>query len=116
ACFDVQTAIRGMLALEQFPNQLALVAGEQSNMQDGLATRGCPLGESDRIPDWQRIAVLERLCHQLLPLADHRSGGGLSGMLVWIECVRGRGRLALAFLRQALALFLTVNILIGHDN
>ncbi len=116
ACFDVQTAIRGMLALEQFPNQLALVAGEQSNMQDGLATRGCLLGESDRIPDWQRIAVLERLCHQLLPLADHRSGGGLSGMLVWIEWVRGRGSLALDYLRQARKHFPTEQILIGLEN
>lgn len=101
SCFDLKTSIRGMLALEQFPSQLALVAGLQGNTQDGLAITGCLLGESERIPDWRRIAALERLCHQLLPLADQRSGGAIAGLLVWIEWVRGRGSLALDYLVQA---------------
>lgn len=116
ACFDLKTSIRGMLALEQFPNQLALVSGQQSNLQDGLAIRECLLGESERIPDWQRIAALERLCHQLLPLADHLSGGGVAGMLVWIEWVRGRGSLALDYLRQARKHFPTEQVLISLEN
>lgn len=101
ACFDFTTAICGMVALDRFPPEIATTAGLQGNVQDGLSLEGCLYGQSDRSPDWQRIAALERLCRQLLPLADNHSGGSVAGMLVWIEWVRGRGSMALSYVQQA---------------
>lgn len=101
ACFDLTTALRGMVTLEKFPAQFAAVADVTSNLLDGIAVKDCLKGQSERIPNWSRIAELERLCHQLLPLSDLSSGGIVAGLLVWIEWVRGRGSIALEFLRQA---------------
>lgn len=101
ACFDLPTAIRGLVGLRQFPAQLAALAKVYGNMSDGATVKDGLKGQSKRIPDWQRIAQLERLCHQLLPLSDGMSGGALAGVLVWIEWVRGRGSLALDYVRQA---------------
>lgn len=101
ACFDFSTALQGMIALGHFPSQIVVVSGLHSNVQDGLSLRDCLRGQSNRSPDWQRVAALERLCRQLLPLSDSYSGGVVAGLLVWIEWVRGRGSLAMDYLRQA---------------
>lgn len=101
ACFDLATAIKGFVALRKFPAQLAALAEVYGNLSDGTTVQEGLLGRSARGPNWQRIAALERLCHQLLPLSDGRSGGALAGILVWIEWIRGRGSLALEYARQA---------------
>ena len=116
ACFDLNTSIRGMLALDKFPDQLALASGLQSKAQDGVAVSECLFGESERNPNWQRIAALERLCRQLLPLSDQSSGGRVAGLLVWIEWVRGRGSVALDYLRQARKHFPAERTLIMLEN
>ena len=101
ACFDVPTAIRGMVALGQFPGQLATLANLHNSLSDGITVKDCLKGQSERVPNWTRISELERLCHQLLPLSDAHSGGVVAGLLVWIEWVRGRGSIALSYGRQA---------------
>lgn len=101
ACFDYATAIRGMLSLRKFPSHIARLAGQRGNTQDGRALQDCWHGGSNRKPDWQRIAALERLSRQLLPLSDANSGGALAGVIVWIEWVRGRGSIGLHYLQQA---------------
>lgn len=101
ACFDMDTTIRGMVALEQFPTEVATLTGLVSNLVDGWMVKDCLKGQSVRSPDWERIGQLERLCHRLLPLSDADSGGVVAGVLVWIEWVRGRGSLALSYVRQA---------------
>ena len=116
ACFDLNTSIRGMLALGRFSNEMAALSGLQSSDHDGVDLKGCLLGQSQRIPDWQRIAALERVCRQLLPLSDQVSGGGVAGLLVWIEWVRGRGSIALDYLRQARKHFPTERLLILLEN
>lgn len=116
ACFDYTTAVRGMMALGKFSAEIGELAGLQSNVQDGLALKGCLTGRSDRAPDWQRIAALERLCRQLLPLSNLHSGGVVAGLLVWIEWVRGRGSLALDYLRQARKHFPTERFLVMFEN
>ena len=101
ACFDVPTAVRGMVTLDQFPTQLAALAKVNNSLSDGMTVKDCLKGQSERIPDWTRIGELERLCHQLLPLSDAHSGGVVAGFLVWIEWVKGRGSIALDYVRQA---------------
>lgn len=100
-CFDFNTAVQGMAALEKFPSSITAGVDLAPNALDGLTVKDCRTGGSDRAPDWQRIAQLERLCHQLLPLSDARSGGVVAGILVWIEWVRGRGSIAMTYVRQA---------------
>lgn len=112
ACFDVPTAIRGMVALGQFPAQLATLAKVHNSLSDGMTVKDCLKGRSGRVPDWIRIGELERLCHQLLPLSDAHSGGAVSGVLVWIEWVRGRGSIALNYVRQARKYFPTEQFLV----
>ncbi|MFD6813825.1 DUF4192 family protein [Enteractinococcus coprophilus] len=116
ACFDLNTSIQGMLALGRFSDEIAVLSRLQGDMRDGTDLKGCLLGQSERIPDWQRIAALERVCHQLLPLSDHASGGGVAGLLVWIEWVRGRGSIALDYLRQARKHFPRERLLILLEN
>lgn len=101
ACFDISTAIRGLVGLKQFPAEIAALAELFGNMSDGTTVREGLEGESERPPDWQRIAQLEQLSRHLLPLSDQHSGGVLAGILVWIEWVRGRGSIAKDYLRQA---------------
>lgn len=101
ASFDMNTAIRGMIALEQFPNDIGNLTGLVGNIADGWTVKDCQNGRSVRPPDWERIERLEALCHRLLPLSDANSGGVVAGILVWIEWVRGRGSLALSYVRQA---------------
>ncbi|MDR7347285.1 DUF4192 family protein [Enteractinococcus fodinae] len=101
ACFDLPTAIKGMVGLHTFPAQLAAIAEVHGNLSDGTTVQEGLKGRSQRAPNWQRIAELERLCRLLLPLSDGRSAGALAGMLVWIEWVRGRGSVALTYVRQA---------------
>lgn len=100
-CFDLKTAVQGMAALEKFP--LSILDGVEfaANALDGLTVKDCMNGSSARAPDWTRIRQLERLCHQLLPLSDTRSGGVVAGILVWIEWARGRGSIAMTYVRQA---------------
>lgn len=112
ACFDFTTALHGMVALGQLPDQMTVLAGVQGNIEDGLAVKDCLQGQSERAPDWQRIAALERLCHQLLPLSDLHSGGVVVGLLAWIEWVRGRGSIALGYVRQARKHFPTERFLL----
>lgn len=112
ACFDLSTAIRGMIGLRRFPAQLAAVAELYGNMSDGTTVRQGLEGESVRAPDWPRIAQLERLSHQLLPLSDQHSGGVLAGIIVWIDWVRGRGSVAFNSLRQARERFPTEQYLV----
>lgn len=116
ACFDLTTTLQGMVSLGWFPQQMADLAGLQNSPADGRAVKGCMRGRSERNPNWQRIAALERLCRQLLPLADNRSGGGVAGLLVWIEWVRGRGSIALDYLRQARQRFPSDRYLISLEN
>lgn len=111
ACFDVPTAIRGMVALDQFPTQLAMLAKVNNSLSDGVTVKDCLKGQSERVPNWTRIGELERLCHQLLPLSDAHSGGAVAGFLVWIEWVRGRGSIALNYVRQARKHFPTEHFL-----
>lgn len=101
ACFDVSTAIRGLVGLGRLPAELAALAALFGNISDGTVVKQGLNGESQRAPDWQRIAQLERLAHQLLPLSDHLSGGALAGFLVWIEWARGRGSIAKSYVYQA---------------
>lgn len=101
ACFDVSTAIRGLVGLGRLPAELAALAALFGNISDGTVVKQGLNGESQRAPDWQRIAQLERLAHQLLPLSDHLSGGALAGFLVWIEWARGRGSVAKRYVYQA---------------
>lgn len=101
ACFDLSTAIRGSVGLRLFPAQVAALAEVYGNMSDGATVTDALQGRSKRAPNWQRIAQLERLCHQLLPLSDATSGGVIAGIIVWIEWVRGRGSLAMNYVRQA---------------
>src|SRR5699024_11849969 len=85
------TAIRGMLPLDRFPAQIGAAANLQKSVPDGVAVKDAMYGQSDRGPDWYRVGQLERLCHQLLPLADVQTGGVVAGILVWIEWIKGRG-------------------------
>ena len=111
ACFDLPTAIKGLVGLQKFPAQLADVAKVDGNLSDGLTVQEGLKGRSQRGPNWQRIAELERLCRRLLPLSDGQSGGALAGILVWIEWVRGRGGVALEYARQARKHFPTAQLL-----
>lgn len=111
-CFDINTAIQGMAALEKFPTSVLAAADLAPNFLDGLTVRDCMEGTSDRAPDWQRVQQLERLCHQLLPLSDARSGGVVAGILVWIEWARGRGSIAMTYAKQARKHFPTEQFLI----
>lgn len=101
ACFDVPTAVRGMVAIQKFPQIVAQRSGLSHSNRDGMDVHNCLIGQSVRTPHWGRIAALERLCQQLLPLADNASGGAIAGMRVWIEWVRGRGSIALRYAEQA---------------
>ncbi|HIW46779.1 MAG TPA: DUF4192 domain-containing protein [Candidatus Yaniella excrementigallinarum] len=101
ACFDTTTAIRGMLTLDRFPAQIGAVANLQKSVPDGVAVKDAMYGQSDRGPDWHRVGKLERLCHQLLPLADVQTGGVVAGILVWIEWIKGRGSIAMNYVQQA---------------
>lgn len=116
ACFDTGTAIRGMATLERFPSNVLSAAELKSNLLDGLTVKDCMSGSSDRAPNWQRLQQLERLCHQLLPLSDGRSGGAVAGILVWIEWVRGRGSIAMTYVKQARTHFPTEQFLITLEN
>lgn len=111
ASFDLLTAIRGFVGLRKFPARLAAIAEVYGNLSDGSTVQEGLKGRSERGPNWQRIAELERLCHQLLPLSDGRSGGALAGILVWIEWIRGRGSVALNYVRQARKHFPTDQLL-----
>ncbi len=101
ACFDTTTAIRGMLTLDRFPAQVGAAADLQKSIRDGVAVKDAMHGQSDRGPDWHRVGQLERLCHQLLPLADVQTGGVVAGILVWIEWIKGRGSIAMTYVQQA---------------
>lgn len=101
ACFDFSTAVRGMVGLGQLPTAVASAAQLSTSISDTTTVKGCLRGESERSPNWQRIRQLERLCLQLLPLSDARSGGVVAGILVWIEWIRGRGSIAMTYAKQA---------------
>lgn len=100
-CFDATTALRGMVTLGKFPTAMGTAAQLPLSAADGLAVEHSAMGRSKRGPDWQRIGELERLCHQLLPLSDDSTGGVVAAILAWIEWVRGRGSVALRYVRQA---------------
>src|SRR5699024_12474039 len=100
-CVDCTTAVQGVAPLQKLPSSITAGVDLPPNALDGLTVKDCRTGGSDRAPDWQRIAQPERLCHQLLPLSDARSGGVVAGILVWIEWVRGRGSIAMTYVRQA---------------
>ena len=101
ACFDTNTALRGMVTLGKFPEAMGVAAQVPLSAADGLTVEHSAMGRSKRGPDWHRIGELERLCHQLLPLSDDATGGVVVGILAWIEWVRGRGSVALRYVRQA---------------
>src|SRR5690625_7709590 len=75
ACFDLTTALRGMVTLEKFPAQFAVVADVTSNLLDGIAVIDCLKGQSERITNWSRIAEIERICYQLLTFTVVSTGG-----------------------------------------
>lgn len=112
SCFDLATAIRGMVTLGRFPLEFLTAADVSLNLQAGATAKGCFRGASERAPDWQRINQLERLCHQLLPLSDGRSGGVVAGILAWIEWLRGRGSIAMTYVQQARKRFPAEQLLI----
>lgn len=116
ACFDFTTMIRGMVALGQFPAELSSAVGLQTHLLDGVTVKDCITGQSERSPDWQQIRHLEQLCRQLLPLSDARSGGVVAGILVWVEWVRGRGSIAMTYVKQARKRFPGVPLLITLED
>src|SRR5699024_7532300 len=91
AGFDTTTANRGMPTRARFPAQIGAVANLQKSVPYGVAVKDAMYGQSDRGSDWHSVGQLERLCHQLLPLADVQTGGVVAGILVWIEWIKGRG-------------------------
>lgn len=106
ACFDLATTLRGTQHLGKLLEaaQLEATLGRTAE-EDAYNVAACLEAKSPRPPDWERIAALERLCLQLLPLSDNRSGGELAGMLAWIEWARGRGSIAMDYVHQAIKRF-----------
>lgn len=105
ACFDLPTTLRGTQRLVPVLDKWQSASSLQRSTEDINNVTACLEATSPRPPDWQRVAALERLCLQLLPLADNHSGGELAGMLAWIEWARGRGSIAMDYVRQAMKRF-----------
>lgn len=105
ACFDLGTTLRGTQNFGPLLDVSQLEPNMGRAAEDAYNVAACLEARSPRPPDWERVAALERLCLQLLPLADNRSGGELAGMLAWIEWARGRGSIAMDYVRQAMKRF-----------